>query len=77
MALRATDRTHPRPDLVLAAVHERIAELHASARSSRAGAGSPRGRIARLRDAVGSRLIALGSALVTEEPARRRPALRS
>ena len=77
MAIRATDRPRQRPDLMLVAVHERIADLHASARSSRAGAGRPGRRVARLRHALGSRLIALGSALVTDESARRRPALRS
>lgn len=76
MALRTTRHDRRRPDLVLESTHERIAELRHVARTARPVDGaSDRGPMARARDAVGRRLIALGSALITDETIGRRPAL--
>ena len=77
MAVRHHANDHRR-DLLVAAVDERIADLRAAARASRTPrAGADRGVVSRLRDALGARLIALGAALATDDPLRRRPALRS
>ena len=78
MAVRRSIPDHQRPDLVLQAAYERIAGLRAGAHASRAAApsGSGRGVVAGWRDALGRRLIAAGTALVTDETVRRRPALR-
>jgi hypothetical protein len=76
MAVRRHTNDHPRPDRDLEAAYDRIDGLRATARSSRSTAPSERALSARWRDAVGRRLIAVGSALVTDETLRRRPALR-
>jgi hypothetical protein len=76
MAVRRHTNDHPRPDLDLEAAYDRIDGLRASARSSRPWSSPGPGLLVRWRDAVGRRLIAIGTALVTEETLRRRPALR-
>jgi hypothetical protein len=79
MAARPTARDHHRPDLVHLPVQERIADLWAVARSTRSTPGTGRERrvLGGLRDALGRRLIAAGTALVGDESLRRRPAVRS
>ena len=77
MAVRRPAHDHRR-DLLGAAVDERIADLHAIARTVRGpDIGARRSLVSRVRDGLGGRLIALGAALATDDTPRRRSALRS
>ena len=65
-------------DLPLHAAHERIADLHATAAARRGlPADAERRPFARLRDALGARLIDLGAAVAADEGLRRRPVVHS
>ena len=64
-------------DMTLVFARDRIADLRASASTIDAGLTTPPaatspGIVARTRDLVGRRLIALGGALVTDDALRRR-----
>ena len=64
-------------DLPMQAARDRIADLQASAdpapsTSADAATATHRGPLATLRDALGTRLVAFGSALITDEARRRR-----
>jgi hypothetical protein len=61
---------HSTFDLPLEVAHDRMAELRASARPTGPSVVAE-GPLTRTRDALGRRLIALGSALVVDEPAHR------
>ncbi|HYH93618.1 MAG TPA: hypothetical protein VD763_10695 [Candidatus Saccharimonadales bacterium] len=67
---RCTPADHSTFDLPLDVAHDRMAELRASARPAAPGIAAD-GPVSRTRDAIGRRLIALGSALVVDEPAHR------
>lgn len=58
------------PHLPLDATHERIAELHAVAATTRASSSTVQpagpGAVDRVRDAIGLRLIQLGGAVVSD-----------
>jgi len=76
MAVRRHTNDHQRPDRDLEVAYDRIAGLRASARADRAAGTPGRAFLAGWRDAIGRRLIAIGTALVTDDALRRRPALR-
>ena len=61
-------------DLPLTTTDARIAELRATAESTRPlpGAAPSHGPVGRLRDGLGRRLVGLGAAVVADEALRRR-----
>ena len=73
------DRHHPKSvqDMTFAIAQDRIDELRTSATTIEAAPAAPRaasspGLLARTRDAVGRRLIALGGSVVADEGLRQR-----
>jgi hypothetical protein len=65
---------HSTFDLPLDLANDRMADLRSSARTAGVSVES-HGPVTRARAAVGRRLIALGSALVVDEPVRRHRAV--
>ena len=74
MAYHELGRGPSASDLALEMANDRIHTLHGDARRARlAGNGSADGAVRRFRDALGRRLIALGSAIAVERPPQHLP----
>lgn len=71
MTCDRTDREHSAFDIPLDVANERMAALRSEMRRSRvADDGPPNDAVRRLRQGIGHRLIALGSALAAERRTR-------